>query len=109
MELGRWLPVEPPRCQGICRRCRMTAVEDEQHFFSDMPLYKGIREQHTILLGSDQSGIRLFWERNADQNVFGHALQSRGHWGAGGGGVMGEQGNGQEMQLPDLDRALYSV
>ena len=45
----------------------MQAVEDEQHFLFDCPLYKTIREQYAFLFGQDQGSIRLFLERNADQ------------------------------------------
>ena len=45
----------------------MNAVENEQHFLFDCPLYLGIRQQHTVLFGSDQGSIRLFLEHNADQ------------------------------------------
>ena len=66
IETDRWLPVIPPQDQSICRHCDTTAVEDEQHFLFDCPPYKGIREQHTVLFGSDQGSIRLL-ERNANQ------------------------------------------
>ena len=45
----------------------MNAVENEQHFLFDCPLYTGIRQQHAILFGADHGSIRLFLERNADQ------------------------------------------
>ena len=67
VETDRWLPVKPPTGQRICRHCDMNAVENEQHFLFDCPLYTGIRQQHTILFGPDQGSIRLFLERSADQ------------------------------------------
>ena len=67
VETDGWLPVKPPTGQRICRHCDMIAVENEQHFLFDCPLYPGIRQQHTILFGPDQGSIRLFLERNADQ------------------------------------------
>ena len=45
----------------------MQAVEDEQHFLFDCPVYTGITEQYTFLFGHDQGSLRLFLERNADQ------------------------------------------
>ena len=35
----------------------MNAVKDEQGFLLDWPLYRGIREQQAILLGSDQGRL----------------------------------------------------
>ena len=67
VETDRWLPVKPPTGHRICRHCDMNAVENEQHFLFDCPLYTGIRQQHTILFGPDQGSIRLVLERNADQ------------------------------------------
>ena len=45
----------------------MQAVEDEQHFLFDCPLYTAMREQHSFLFGHDHGSIRLILERNADQ------------------------------------------
>lgn len=45
----------------------MQAVEDEQHFLFDCPLYKTVREQYAFLFGHDQGSIRLVLERNDDQ------------------------------------------
>ena len=36
-------------------------------FLFYLPLHSGIRQQHTVLFGSDQGSMRLFLERNADQ------------------------------------------
>ena len=67
VETDRWLASKPPRDRRICQHCHMQAVEDEQHFLFDCPLYKTIREQYAFLFGQDQGSIRLFLERNADQ------------------------------------------
>ena len=56
-----------PRDKRICQHCHMQAVEDEQHFLFDCPLYTQIREQHEFLSGLDHGSIRLFLERNAAQ------------------------------------------
>ena len=45
----------------------MNAIENEQHFLFDCPLYTCIRQQHTVLFGPDQGSIRLCLEHNADQ------------------------------------------
>ena len=67
VEIGRWLPSKPPRDKLICQHCHMQAVEDEQHFLFDCPLYTQIREQHDFLLGLDHGSIRLLLKRNAAQ------------------------------------------
>ena len=67
VETDRWLPVKPPTGQRICRQCDMNAVENEQHFLFDCPLYIGVGQKQTALFGADQGSIRLFLECNADQ------------------------------------------
>ena len=52
-ETDRWLPSKPSRDKGICQHFHMQAVEDEQRFLFDCPLYTQIREQHNFLFGLD--------------------------------------------------------
>jgi len=51
VETDRWLRPKPPREQRVCRHCSMQAVEDEQHFLFDCPVYSIIRGQHFSLFG----------------------------------------------------------
>ncbi len=61
-----------PREQRVCRHCSMQAVEDEQHFLFDCPIYSIIRGQHFSLFGPNyqQRDIRLFFEQNSHQLGF---------------------------------------
>ena len=45
----------------------MHAVEVEQHFLFDCPVYTAVRERRSFLLGYDHGSIRLCLECNADQ------------------------------------------
>ena len=74
VETDRWLIPKPPREQPVCRHCTMQAIEDEQHFLFDCPIYSIIRGQHQYfsLFGPNyqQRNIRLFFEQNAHQLDF---------------------------------------
>ena len=53
----------------------MNAIENEQQFLFDCPLYTGIRQQHTALFGPDQGSTRLLLAQ-CGPNTFGRPLHS---------------------------------
>ena len=62
------MPILNPRRDKIKSCClHFDAVEYEQHFLFDCPLYTGIRQQHTVMFGAEHGSIRVCLERNADQ------------------------------------------
>ena len=61
VETDRWLPSRPPRDERIWQHCHMQAVEDEQHFLFDCPLYTAIREQHSFCLAMIMVAFASFW------------------------------------------------
>jgi len=81
VETDRWLRPNPPREQRVCRHCSMQAVEDEQHFLFDCPVYSIIRGQQFSLFGPNyrQRDIGLFFEQNSHQLGF-VAHLSQGHY-----------------------------
>ena len=72
-DINEWLPVKPFIGQRICCHGIPNSIhfaiahEIEQRFLLDCPLNMGIRQQHTVLFGSDQGSICLLLERNAAQ------------------------------------------
>ena len=74
VETDRWLRPRPPREQRVCRHCSMQAVEDEQHFLFECPLYSIIRGQHFSLFGPNhqQRDIRLFSNKTPTSLVLSH-------------------------------------
>ena len=74
VELGRWQN-RRPRCDRLCQRCTMHAVDDEYHMVFDCPAFERLRAARRHLFTSRVAYDMVTFMRQKDQvGVFKHIL-----------------------------------